>query len=75
MSIPAGHQPNLPVLTDADHDNLDRFLGVVLDAHASRRVTREDAIASIAQVIGALDKRNVGEVRTWLQNPETFVLR
>lgn len=60
-------------LTEKDHNNLDVFLGHVLDAHAAGTLSRPSAIGTLAQVVAALDKRNYGEVRAWLQRSRDFI--
>ncbi|WP_348720278.1 hypothetical protein [uncultured Alcanivorax sp.] len=57
------------VLTEKDHDGLDDFFKRVLDLYKFEKATSEDLIATIGQVIGAIDAGNVGEVRAWTANP------
>ena len=54
------------ILTQSDHERLGAWLKQVLDSHKRGVVTSEGALAALAQVIGAIDIRNIGEVRVWL---------
>jgi hypothetical protein len=54
-------------LTDRDQDNMDAFLGYVLDAHKTGDITKQEAIADLAHVITALDQRSYDEVRSWFE--------
>lgn len=56
------------LLTEKDHNELDNFLGRVLDQHKTGHRSRTDAIGDIAQVVAALDEGNIGEVRSQLAN-------
>lgn len=57
-----------PLLSEDDHNKLDAFLGKVLEDYSSGRVNRTDAIGAIAHCFAALDKGNIGEVRSTLKN-------
>ena len=57
------------VLSENDHSQLDELFGRILDAYNSGKASKEDLILSIAQVIGAIDIGNIGEVREWTKNP------
>lgn len=56
-------------LTNKDHNDLDSFFERVLDLHKSRKASSKDLIATIGQVVGAIDIENLGEVRAWTANP------
>ncbi|MBC2692595.1 MULTISPECIES: hypothetical protein [Pseudomonas] len=56
-----------PELTDRDHDNMDAFLGYVLDAHKAGDITKQEAVADLAHVMTALDQRSYDEVRSWFE--------
>jgi hypothetical protein len=58
--------PNM--LTDQDHDDLDIYIGNVLADHGAGRMTKAQAVAELAHVIGALDTGNATEVRGALAN-------
>lgn len=60
-------------LSEKDHTNLDRFLGLVLDRHKSGELSRARAIGTLAHVIAALDKGNLHEVRQWLEEGSSFL--
>ena len=54
-------------LNNRDHDNMDAFLGHVLDAYKSGGVTKERAVGSLAHVMTALEKGNYDEARSWFE--------
>lgn len=54
-------------LNDRDHENMDAFLGHVLDAFKAGTITKERAVGLIAHPITALDTRNYDEVRSWFE--------
>ncbi|WP_428492629.1 hypothetical protein [Rhodopila sp.] len=47
-------------LTESDHTAMDKFLGTVLDAYKTDQVDRANAVSQLAQVIAAIDIRNIG---------------
>ena len=60
-------------LTDKDHENMDAFLGHVLDAYKSGEITKEKAVGGVAHVIAAVDKGNYDEARQWLEQGRKFL--
>lgn len=54
---------NKPVLTSKDHEDMDAFLGHVLDDYKAGKLDKVKAIAELAHVMAALDLDNYGEVR------------
>ncbi|TPG88266.1 hypothetical protein EAH72_33460 [Pseudomonas caspiana] len=54
-------------LNDRDHENMDAFLGHVLDAYKAGDITKERAIGSLAHVMTALEKGNYDEARSWFK--------
>lgn len=52
----------MSVLSDADHDLLELYLGRILELHANGVVTRELAVAELAHVMGGADFQNEGIV-------------
>lgn len=62
-------------LTNQDHNNLDVFLGRVLDRHSAGELSRAGAVAVLAQVVGAIDKGNIAEARQWLEEGGNFTDR
>ncbi|GAB0079377.1 hypothetical protein [Pseudomonas sp. PS02290] len=54
-------------LTDRDHENMDAFLGHVLEAYKSGETTKDRAVGSLAHVMTALEKGNYDEARSWFQ--------
>lgn len=62
-------------LTERDHVNMDAFLGHVLDDYKSGTLTKQQAVSGLAHVMAALDKGNVGEARTWLEQGRKLIRR
>lgn len=56
-----------PILTQADHRNLDAFLRAILDDLQNGVITKEQVVGGLTQAIGALDKGNHGEVSHWFE--------
>ncbi|MBB1247475.1 hypothetical protein [Rhizobium sp. G21] len=59
-------------LSSADHNNMDKLLGNILDAHASGKVTRGEAIGVLAHIISALAIENPQEFNNWISDPAVF---
>lgn len=62
-----------PTLTDRDHQNMDAFLGHVLEDFKSGEITKEEAVGGLAHVIAAIDIGNYGEAVTWLEQGRKFI--
>lgn len=60
-------------LTNKDHDDMDAFLGAVLDDYKDSKIQRGDAVHALAHVFGALDNGNYAEVRNWFQQGRKFI--
>ena len=60
-------------LTEKDHNNLDAFLGHVLDDYKAGEISRQDALSGLTHVFAALDHDNYGEVRGWLEQGRKFI--
>lgn len=54
-------------LTNAEHVEMDDFLGRVLDAYKSGEIDRSRAISGLAQVMAALDIGNTPEAVGWFR--------
>lgn len=64
-----------PVLTDRDHDNLDDFLGHVLDYYKAGVITKEQVVSGLAHTITAIDIGNQSEARQWLEQGRKLIRR
>lgn len=62
-----------PFLTDRNQDQLDDFLGNLLDDFQAGVITKEQAAGSLNHVITALDIGNHGEVQSWLEQGRKLV--
>lgn len=60
-------------LTNQDHQNLEAFLGYVLDDYKAGVLDKTKAIAGLAQMIAALDLGNHDEVRSWLEQGRKLI--
>lgn len=56
-----------PKLTDRDHENMDAFLGYVLDEFKKGAISKELAVGTLAHVMAALDLDNYAETRLWFE--------
>jgi hypothetical protein len=54
-------------LSNGDHENMDAFLGHVLEAYKAGEITKERAVGSLAHVMSALEKGNYDEARSWFK--------
>lgn len=64
---------NNGILNDEDHENMDAFLGFVLDDYKNGKITKEQAVSGIAHVITAIDERNEDEAKMWLAQGRRLV--
>ncbi len=55
------------LLTEEDHRNWDAWIIRVFDAYKTGKLDQVKTLATIGQVIGALDRGNIGEVRAWIE--------
>jgi hypothetical protein len=62
-----------PTLNDGDHENMDAFLGHVLDDHKAGKITKEAAVGALAHVMTALDQDNYDEARSWFRQGRSFL--
>jgi hypothetical protein len=62
-----------PGLKKKDHENMNAFLGHVLEDYKSAVITKEQAIAGIAHTMAALDLDNYDEARTWLEQGRKLI--
>ncbi|QRD62688.1 hypothetical protein H8Z72_22555 (plasmid) [Xanthomonas citri pv. citri] len=60
-------------LSDADHEQMDEFLGAVLDGYKNESITRGAAIGYLAHVMAALDLDNYAEAKSWFKNHREFI--
>ncbi|MFA5627451.1 MAG: hypothetical protein WC965_08245 [Thiohalomonadaceae bacterium] len=62
-----------PELTTRDHQNMDAFLGHVLDDYKVGVITKEQAVGGLAHVMAALDLDNYPEARSWFEQGRKFI--
>lgn len=62
-----------PELSTKDHDNMDAFLGHVLDDFKAGEITKEQAVGALAHVMAALDLDNYAEARSWFEQGRKFL--
>lgn len=70
--------PSLPgdpadPFTERDHNNMDAFLGFVLDDFATGVISRDKAIGALQHVMGALVVGNTGEAKNWFEQGRKFI--
>ncbi|GGM25240.1 hypothetical protein ACFQDN_21805 [Pseudomonas asuensis] len=56
-----------PELNQRDHQNMDAFLGHVLDGYKTGEITKDAALGALAHVMTALDLGNYTEARSWFE--------
>ncbi|MHC9010127.1 hypothetical protein ACYX79_00625 [Stenotrophomonas rhizophila] len=56
--------------TNADHNQIDKFLNKVLERFKDGRLTQGETTSLLAEFIAQVDKDNYGGARYWLHNPE-----
>ena len=59
--------------TERDHDNMDAFIGFVLDDFAAGVISRDKAIGALQHVMGALVVGNTGEAKNWFEQGRKFI--
>lgn len=62
-----------PILTNADHRNLDSFLSTILEDFEKGAITKEQVIGGLAQAIGAVDKGNHAEAANWFKQGRKLI--
>ena len=60
-------------LSDKDHEDMDAFLGFLLDGYKAGTIKRATAIGTVAHVIAAVDIDNHEEARKWFQQGRKFL--
>lgn len=54
-------------LTEKDQDDMDKFLGFLLEDFKSGAITKKEAIGHLGHVITAIDQGNHGEAVGWFR--------
>lgn len=62
-----------PELNQRDHQNMDAFLGHVLDGYKTGQITKDAAVGALAHVMAALDLDNYAEARSWFEEGRKFL--
>ncbi|MFV1943387.1 hypothetical protein VPH49_21485 [Pseudomonas luteola] len=62
-----------PELTARDHQNMDAFLGHVLDDYKAGVITKDQAVGGLAHVMAALDRDNYPEARAWFEQGRKLI--
>ncbi|WP_205417672.1 hypothetical protein [Pseudomonas syringae] len=57
-----------PMLSNADHRDMDEMLKEILAAVAAGELSPRKAVGGLAQVIAAVDCGNLGEAQAWFKN-------
>ncbi len=60
-------------LTSQDHDNMDAFLGAVLEDFKAGLISKAQVVGGLAHVIAAIDSGNYGEARSWFAQGRKFI--
>ncbi|HAT2580634.1 TPA: hypothetical protein I8273_004636 [Aeromonas hydrophila] len=62
-----------PILTNQDHQNMEAFLGHVLDDYKAGALDRTKAVTGLVQVMAALDLDNYDEARSWFKEGRKLI--
>jgi len=54
-------------LSENDHNEMDAFLGRVLDAYKGEEISRDSVVSGLVHVMAALDIGNIGEAQSWFK--------
>lgn len=70
--------PSLPrdpadPFTERDHDNMDAFIGFVLDDYAAGEISRDRTANCLQHVMGVLAVGNTGEAKNWFSQGRKFI--
>lgn len=60
-------------LTDKDIQDMDAFLGAVLDAYKDGDVDKVQAVNRIGHVISAIDQGNISEAISWFKQGRKWI--
>ncbi|MEM6250670.1 hypothetical protein [Shewanella vaxholmensis] len=60
-------------LTNTDHDQMDDFIGGIIDDYKNGLVSKKAIIAGLGHVIGAIDTGNHDEARMWFSKGRKFI--
>ncbi len=58
------------ILSEKNHDELDKFIGTILDLYAGGEVSKVNATEVLANVFTWAAVDNETEVISWISNPE-----
>lgn len=64
-----------PILTDKNHADMDVFLGFILEAYKTGKITKDDAAGDLAHLIAAIDIGNATEHEYWFANAQAVIHR
>jgi hypothetical protein len=67
------HNPRSALLDSNQHRKFDRLLLTAFEAHKTGGNSAEILTSRIMQVVAALDKGNMGEVESWLNDPDRLM--
>lgn len=57
--------PKRDQLTNKDHDQIDDFIGAIIEDYKNGLVSKQDIISGLGHVISAIDQGNHDEARRW----------
>ena len=64
-----------PQLTEKNHEDMDQFLGHVLDYYKTGQIDKTEAVSTLAHVMAALDQDNYSEAINWFEQGRKWVLQ
>ncbi|KPV95153.1 hypothetical protein AN214_02805 [Pseudoalteromonas sp. P1-9] len=60
-------------LSNRDHEDMDAFIGAVIDDYKNGAVSKKAMLAGLGHVIGAIDNGNHDEARQWFKEGRKFI--
>lgn len=63
--------PKYP-LNEKDQENMDAFLGTVLDDYKAGEITKEQAVGGLTHIVAAIESGNCGDVANWFRQELKF---
>jgi hypothetical protein len=65
--------PNRDQLTNKDYDQMDTFIGAIIDDYKNGLVSKLAIITGLGHVIGAIDQGHHDEARRWFSQGRKFI--
>ena len=60
-------------LSNEDHDDMDTFIGAIIDDYKNDLLSKQALISGLGHVIAAIDNGNHDEARKWFKEGRKFI--